>query len=440
MELNRPTTSRANDGAPQRVLFMPDWADLNPYQNILVQALQGAGLAVELADFPGGCFQLNRTLGRQRGLHVLHLHWADPLIAPLLWARTPFVRYLKLALLLIDILIVRLRGVAVVWTIHNLLAHESPDRKAELQALRWLARSCSRIVVHGPHALERVQATYRLDLSRKASIVPHPNYDGCYPLRVDHLANLRARIDPDGGHTVILFFGAIRPYKGVHRLLQAFRATPGGRLRLVIAGNPSTPAFGQELVALAASDPRIVLMLGYVPADQVAALFTVADVVALPLEASLTSGSVVLALTQGRPLLLPEEDRALDVVDDATALFFDSDAGLARQLARLDKDRLASMGAAARRTAEGFSHGRIAALSIRVYRAAKCITTADSESFNSGDTRPPLLRHSSSQERPLEKFPARQRFQAPPQCDEPPRTTATSFAGTTAETQEGLLK
>ncbi len=338
--------------AGMKVLFMPDWAKENPYQDLLARELREIGVDVSLANYPDGWFPLNRSIRKFGPLAAIHLHWITPLIAPILWSMNPLARSAKLALLLLDVLLVRMRGIKVIWTVHNLVAHESPDKKLEIGVRRWLAISCSRLIIHSTHALQRIEAAYERNLSCRSTVIPHGNYDGCYPCSEVRQQTLAGQLNPDGHRLVVLFFGAIRPYKGVQTLIRAFRAAHAPNLHLVVAGRPISPVLAQEITGLAAGNPRITLMLDYVPTEDVAPLFAAADVVALPLDEALTSGSVVLSMTMGRSVLLPEEERALDIVDDQCADFFSSETHLTEKLESLSKDVLRAKGVAARQAAD----------------------------------------------------------------------------------------
>lgn len=351
-----------------KVVFLPDWSRNNPYQRLLKDALAARGLDVALGYFPDGYFALSQFVRSRSDVDVIHLHWVNDLIAPIYWSDGAFKRNLKRIALMLDIWFLRLRGVAVVWTIHNLLAHESRDVESEIKVRRSLAMACSSVILHSQGALKRVEETYGIRLSRKASLVPHGNYAGCYPEIAERTSSLRerCRIDPDT--LVILFFGAIRPYKGVSRLLDALRNVQRTDLRIIIAGKPVSDALADDIRSRAVEDSRVSLILEHVPSEDVYSLFELADIVAIPFENTLTSGSVILSLTMGRPLLLPEDARVLDAVNDDCAVFYDTPEALERALCSLDKQSLACMRTEAVRLASERRWDEVARRTEAVYR------------------------------------------------------------------------
>jgi beta-1,4-mannosyltransferase len=334
---------------------------------MLIRAIDELGIDVALRDPPAGFFPLNRIVNEEGRVAVLHLHWINELVDAIIWSKSALRRSAKIALLKLDFALVRLRGVKVIWTIHNLVAHESNDSAYEIRVRKAIASMCTHVILHSASALALVEKTYDVSLAGKASVTPHGNYDGCYPLEADSASRLRAKFGLDAGDIVILFFGAIRPYKGVERLIDAFRSVENGNLRLLVVGKAESAAFGESLGKLARGDMRIVIALGFVPDGDVAGLFELADVVAIPFERTLTSGSATLAFTMSKALLLPEQARVFDFVNDENAIFFRSDEELHTKLATLAKSRLAGMGRNGRAAVQGFEWKKIAAQLVAVY-------------------------------------------------------------------------
>lgn len=349
-----------------KVCHFPDWSRGNPYQRLLAESLRSRNLDVGIRDFEPYPFPLLRSALRLRA-DVVHIHWINDLLAPVLWSKTKLSASTKLAALALDILLLRAVGKRVVWTIHNVMSHESHDPALELRVRRFLARTASHLIVHSKSALVHLEQYYGMPLKTRASIIPHGNYDGCYPYSDADKRHLMLELGLDERNTVILFFGAIRGYKGIDRLVRAFSRTEAPGLRLVIAGSPHDDTIQREVEHAAGADPRIRTRLGFVPDSDVAALFALADIAAIPFERTLTSGSAILALTLGCPLLLPAEARILDIADDTCTLFFDDDEGLQTLLQGLTKEHLLQKRPAARAVADVLSWARIAQLTEDTY-------------------------------------------------------------------------
>ena len=336
--------------ASVRVRMVPDWREGNPYQALLAKGLQQTRCSVDFANYRPGWWALNQVVPRNACIDVLHLHWEHPLLHWALWSNWQFIRKLKRWAIVADVLLLRIRGVKVIWTIHNRVSHETRSPAGELELRRALASAVTRLIVHSTSALQVVRGDLSLHLRQreKFCVIPHGNYEGHYTNaeKGDEHSEVVARCS--SSTTTILFFGAIRQYKGLGRLVRAFQSTQRADLRLLVAGKTYDDLLRSQLVELAAQDPRISLELGFVEDNRVIALFERADVVAVPFEKTLTSGSVLLAMTMGKALILPDDARVLDTPGDAGACYFSDDSDLIVSLSNLDKTRLAEMGAANR--------------------------------------------------------------------------------------------
>ena len=164
----------------------------------------------------------------------------------------------------------------------------------------------------------------------------------------------------------LLFFGKIRPYKGVDLLLEAFAALPEELdVRLTVAGECGDKAQRDELMALAErSHGRAMLSLERVPDEEVTRLLQQADAMVLPYRHITTSGSGVLALCHGRPLVIPDLPALAELPDDAVMRYDGTVHGLSDALARValaDASVLDKMSAAALDFSADVSWSEIAA-------------------------------------------------------------------------------
>ncbi|MBI4730265.1 MAG: glycosyltransferase [Acidobacteria bacterium] len=108
------------------------------------------------------------------------------------------------------------------------------------------------------------------------------------------------------GAPIILFFGCVRPYKGLGDAVRAMptvrRHVPGAIL--VVAGRFYEPvARYRALAARLGLDGGVRLFPGYVPNDEVGGLLSAADVIVLPYRSASQSGVLPQALAFGRPVV-----------------------------------------------------------------------------------------------------------------------------------------
>lgn len=263
----------------------------NPYNALLADALRGAGADVRE-------FAL-RDLLRDRP-DIVHLHWPELLFLSTHRAWQARARVAAFARLIRR---ARRQGTRLIWTVHNDGAHEERSTPAVRAALdRMLARDVDAVFSLSAAGDEAARA-------RLGSAVPvfrtrHGDYRGAYPFRADRAA-ARAELGVDPDARLVVALGQVRRYKNLERLATVARTLPDPRLRLVIAGAPDGAATADAVERAAAGDPRIRLDLGHVDDDRLTAWLAAADLVALPYRRILNSGAALLALSAGRPVLVP---------------------------------------------------------------------------------------------------------------------------------------
>ena len=332
----------------------------NPYMSLLINALSAAG--VEVAAPVGGRSRLWKSVFGQRRPDVVHLQWQHNYFT----GATPWVALRRSTRFLIQVLGLRLARVPIVWTVHNIVNHEGRQARWELLMCRILARSVSKLIVHCEEAVELVAAAYRVT-PRRIRVVPHGNYIGVYPEPSGkELARRELGIDTTG--KVLLFFGQVRPYKGLEELLGAFARLEDPDIRLVLVGEPK---FGMAdlLREETQRDARVIARLEFVPDDELINYIAASDLVVLPYRKSLTSGAAILAFSCARPVVAPRLGCMQAFPSEAAVLFHpDSSDGLEGALRLALSKPLEQMGGAASDYVGQFSWPYVANRTIEVYR------------------------------------------------------------------------
>jgi len=217
---------------------------------------------------------------------------------------------------------VKLRGCKLVWTVHNLGDHEKKQQKFEIFAHRLLARLSDQIIVHSKFAKKKVIEKYQLSTkSDRVQIIPHGNYLGNYP---NTLAQKEARnlLELPVDCKVFLFLGQIRPYKGIPELLDAFTQIAGVREILIIAGNTEDQLIHANLVQRSQETTSIRYFPGFVPDEKIQEYMHAADVVVFPFRDILTSGSILLAMSFGKAIIIPGLESLEEVIEVGGAMTF----------------------------------------------------------------------------------------------------------------------
>jgi len=114
----------------------------------------------------------------------------------------------------------------------------------------------------------------------------------------------------------LLFFGIVRPYKGLDVLLRALARGPA-HLTLTVAGEfwGGTGETEKLMAELGIAD-RVRLRPGYVPASEIPALFAATDALVLPYREATASQNALLAFAHGVPVITTTAGALADLVRD----------------------------------------------------------------------------------------------------------------------------
>jgi glycosyltransferase involved in cell wall biosynthesis len=349
-----------------KVLFLPDWYKENPYQRELAAALEKQGVTVIM----GRGIDRLPILGAIR-VHgkpdVLHFHWTHPYLLGGSRAKSVMrsIRFMA------ELLIVKLLGIKVIWTVHNLLEHERSDQQVELFFNRVLVRLYDQILVHCSFAREAVVESYHLPgrFRDKISVIPHGNYIDSYENQVTR-EKARAKLGLDDRDIVFLYFGTIRSNKGVLQMTDVFRTFRSPQVRLLIVGRPESDTIRRELMRSCESDGRIRAFLQFVSANDVQLYMNAADVVVLPFQDILTSGSALLAMSFGKPVIAPRMGCIPEALDRKGVFLYthNEEEALLRAFQQASLADLAAMGKYNYRKAKRFDWNEIAQKTCELYK------------------------------------------------------------------------
>ena len=232
-----------------------------------------------------GMLRALRLLRSQR-VEVLVLEW---------WTGSVLHTYLILALA------ARLLGGRVVVEFHEVL----DTAEARLGWVRWyvhavaptILRLASAFVVHNEHDRQLVIRRYRLR-SNRTVVIHYPSFDphGGAAVR-----------QPREGPCRLLFFGTVRPYKGLEDLVVAFErlvGESGEQFELTIVGETWEGwTLPDRLIDASTVRDRIRRVDRYVTDAEAAAHFAQADVVVLPYLRCSSSGNLGTAMALGLPVV-----------------------------------------------------------------------------------------------------------------------------------------
>ncbi len=182
----------------------------------------------------------------------------------------------------------------------NIIPHEHKPGDRPLTS--WFINSCHGIVTLSESVLNDLN-TFNQTIPRKWG--PHPIYDHYGKITGKDEALEKLKLDP--GYNYLLFFGIIREYKGLDLLIDALadKRLFKYKIRLLVAGEfYSNEEQYREQVKKHNIKDRIIFYNQYIPNDEVAGFFNVADMVVQPYKTATQSGVTQIAFHFHKPMLV----------------------------------------------------------------------------------------------------------------------------------------
>ena len=240
--------------------------------------------AAKALAYPWDLRSLHSEL-RSRQPGVLHIHWAlIPQLDALYWARF------------------KKEGWKLVFTAHDVEPRAGTNSRWT-GSMKKVLPLADAVVVHS-----KVEQDVVLDFGiaeERIWVIP-PGGPGYYYQPGPPKEEARRELGLPADSPVVLFFGLIKPYKGLDLLIEAMQGVRDRlpQADLVVAGGiPGRTGPWKRLIRQTAHQGGVIWHTGYVPQERVGLYFSAADLVALPYRTSSTSGVLAQVMAAGRPVV-----------------------------------------------------------------------------------------------------------------------------------------
>ncbi len=279
----------------------PRWKE-NPYQRLLYRELGKHGVRILRTPWRFDFLPLRGAF------HWLHLNWPDTLYA----SPDPETQRRRFGGFVRVVERLKRNGTRILWTVHNEFPHENVDARFHRRANETLVGLADLIHVHFRAAETVLHEAYGADAG-KVLVLPHGHYGDYYGPPLPRAA-AKATFGVPADARLLLSLGYVRGYKGLERAVASFEACRDERLHYVIAGEPADEGLAAFLRAAAARNPRLVLHPRKIEERDFPRFLSAADAFLFPSREFFTSGSVMLALTYGLPVIAVPMNHTLEFV------------------------------------------------------------------------------------------------------------------------------
>jgi len=347
-----------------KILIIPKGQ--NPYQELLYSYLQTEHPSdtfsyLKSSRFTFFFFPLLFLIYRLRGYKIIHIHWLVFHISH----RMPMAKIFSYYYTIFCLSVTKFLGYKVVWTVHETTTHDNWTIN-DIGVSRKLSRIAAAKIAHSVFAVREMEEA-QLDISR-TYVIPHGNYIDVYPDSITS-AQARKKLDLKPEEITVLFFGAIRPYKGVEKLLDVLEEINDRRIRVIIAGRCRDDTVANKIYQLQ-KKIKIDFYEDHIEDADVATYFKACDVVCLPFKKITTSGSAILALSFGKPVITTRTGALRDFPENVGYFYNpENPKGLKESLslAIRKKSELKVRGVNAKKYADTLSWDKIAKKTYIVY-------------------------------------------------------------------------
>lgn len=180
---------------------------------------------------------------------------------------------------------------------------------------RIFVNRANKIIVHGTILKEQIFKRYPKKTYRDVAVVPHGDFSILKywdkkkknNKKVSHIKN-------------ILFFGSIRPNKGLEYLLKAepFIRSHLSNYQIIVAGKCDSFERYEKYIE---PNSKIKIINEYIPNKEVSKYFREASVVALPYISATQTGIIPLAYSFGKPVIATTVGAMPEIVEDGKTGF-----------------------------------------------------------------------------------------------------------------------
>ncbi len=323
-------------GAPKNrvaVYPLPFSSKSNKYIDLLYKSIGDRSRSESIFEIKkmGGLFDIikeARVNKRDYDKNIIHIHWSTILYGSKYLIKSIYLLYKNFFILL---LLKKIYGFKVCWTMHNYYAHDYPHPFIDKIGRKLLFMMSDVVIIQQKDEAEQ----YR---NKKVVFLPHGNYINAYGPIINE--NNKEKYGFNGDDIVILSLGMIRPYKKVDKLIKFFndhRDSIDKRIKLFVVGNCSEE-YERYLKKLSTDNKNIRIDRRFVEDKEIPEYFSLADYSIFWYgDSVLTSGGIMLSLSYGIPVVTRQIAAADMIVDGKNGFTYNNEDKLLEILKKISE-------------------------------------------------------------------------------------------------------
>ena len=277
--------------------------------------------------------------------NFIHMHWIEGYAG--FSSKYKISALIKSLIFIIDIYISKyLLKAKLVWTIHNLYSHECAYPKMEKAIKNFFSKKVDAIICQCNYAKKKFIKEFGAP-DKKIHLINH-GFFKCFENQISK-EKARKELNLRNNDLVFLFFGSIRPYKGLIHLIESFKKlNRDNNVKLLIVGRPKNNQFKKEILNRIKNNSNIQPLLDFIAQDQIQVYINASDLMIFSYKKILNPGGLYLAMSFGKSVIAPRLGCIPELVNEKGAFLYNAKKpdGLlnALEAAIKNKEKLTKMG------------------------------------------------------------------------------------------------
>lgn len=349
--------------AVHRVVFISSWLN-NPYKELLSSGLKPHG--IEIKEYLSSTLFIFEILESKPD--IIHFHTLHEFIV----ARFLFYSWSKLFVFAIQLLIIKMLGIKIVWTVHewkDKICNGKHD--ISINQARIIGLFINGFITHCNHTKLDIKQVFNIKNDKKLFLIPHGNYIDYYKNEIGK-SESREYLRLPNDAFVFLIFGGIHRGKGILEAVRAFKEINLKDVHLVIAGEAGDSFLKEEIVREIGTNDNFHFSPQRIVDDEVQIYMNACDCVVMPYTVFTTSGVALLAMSFSKACIAPKAGFFLEIFDNGGAILYDPkcEKGLVQAIYQVLKagDRLQEMGRYNFEVADNWSWSYVSRETLKAYK------------------------------------------------------------------------